>query len=205
MAQPDHHNLNPTEYIAIIGATELDRRRRELVAALMSEGAWKQATGVLCRLDETGAAVGYCCLGVASEVAIVDGLRLETRDLADTVGLDQGEADLVDEHGPSRRYGALDSRDVATVTELHPDVAAYYGFTATQWFWSRDPMLDIPPKLFTKYEDKIRGCVDGSIYTARKAPATCLNDTICMSLRDIGECFQYTYLREDWDHAQSAG
>lgn len=51
--------------------TDQAARRRHLVEALRS-GRFKQTVNALCRVD-----VGHCCLGVACEVAIEDGLELE--------------------------------------------------------------------------------------------------------------------------------
>jgi hypothetical protein len=53
--------------------SELTEPQRAWIAALRS-GKYAQTREVLCRLDEKGEPVGYCCLGVACEVAREHGI-----------------------------------------------------------------------------------------------------------------------------------
>jgi hypothetical protein len=55
--------------------TALTRPQQAWVDALRS-GEYKQTTRVLCRLDGNGKPVGYCCLGVACDLAIKAGLNV---------------------------------------------------------------------------------------------------------------------------------
>lgn len=50
-------------------------RNRAWVRALRS-GKFPQTQGTLCKIDEKGNAIGYCCLGVLCELAVKDGVEI---------------------------------------------------------------------------------------------------------------------------------
>lgn len=74
----------------------LTEPQRQWVAALRS-GKYKQATHVLARLGEGGEPVGFCCLGVACELAIKAGVDI-------TVDTARWEAHLGKSTVPIRTY-----------------------------------------------------------------------------------------------------
>lgn len=139
----------------------MKRRLRALVSALRITKKAQARRMLRSRLDEAGEGVwGYCCLGVACEVAIDGGLNLD----AVIVG---GETVYMDVSNGS-----------STVLPLA--VAAWYGFD------SLDPYLKDPEKQET--------C---------GTKATVLNDVVKLTLAQIGDRFEYTFLREDWDAAHA--
>ena len=151
----------------------------ERVAALVSElvnGGRKQTTGVLQRLGDNP---GFCCLGVACEVAIEGGLKLRriqderrciiyTFDVAD--GLD---------HSPTVLPGAA---------------VAWYGFP------DDNPALKVPQRLLSEVDDRVANSWTPTLQVS----AAELNDQYHFTLPQIGECFQYTFLREQWEAQHGA-
>jgi hypothetical protein len=139
-----------------------DQRRRALVSALMS-GKWLQVRGTLHR-----SGVGFCCLGVACEVAIADGLALTASSAVSGVTVYGGES----------------------TTRLPFSVQRWYGFDGA------DPALKVPRRLL----DQIGYArVANEWAEDRRWSASALNDDYQLTLPQIGECFQYTFLREDWE------
>lgn len=69
---------------------------RALWASELESGKWKQGTGQLAR--ETDAGTEYCCLGVACELAVREGI---------IEGYDRGDGDLYD-YQQVRRWLGLD-------------------------------------------------------------------------------------------------
>lgn len=76
--------------------------QRQWVDALRS-GEYKQTTHVLCRLDEEGEPVGFCCLGVACDLAVKAGVEVEVG-----TGAHENYEGAHDETWPIRTFG--DSR-----------------------------------------------------------------------------------------------
>jgi hypothetical protein len=152
---------------------QLDARRRALVSALRS-GRYRQTQGTLQRVETVDASRnGFCCLGVACEAAIADGLNL-----------------LTEPRGAQVRYSY--DNNVGSCTALPPAVTGWYGFGCD------NPSLYVPREVF---EQLAPGkCTDYWLPDV-KFGATDLNDEWKLTLPQIGDCFEYTFLREDWDAA----
>lgn len=157
-------------------AAVFDERRRALVSALKS-GEYPQTRGTLHRLaDElSGAAGGFCCLGVACEVAIKGGLGLYS------IPCSSGHV----------TYGAPGSDE--NQTRLPQAAWRWYGFD------SSDPYLKVPRRFAGISEYVARYWHEGWTCVA-----SMLNDDARLTLPQIGECFQYTFLREDWEAEHGA-
>lgn len=69
---------------------------------------------------------------------------------------------------------------------LPAEVCMWYGFTY-------DPFLDIP----VKYQGRV-SADDGDLRLGKREHATTLNDYYKFTLPEIADCFEYTYVREDW-------
>jgi hypothetical protein len=154
-------------------AAVIDERRRALVSALKS-GKWVQTCGALRRGGEHGPGGGFCCLGVACEMAIKDGLGLP----------------VVPSISGRYTYGTTaDSSQVKL-----PEVARqWYGFR------DRDPSLQVPQRYVN-----ISGWVAVYWQPNWEAAASTLNDNAKLTLPQIGECFQYTFLRDEWEAEHGA-
>jgi|SRR5688572_3458264 len=150
-----------------------DQRRRALVSALKS-GKYSQTTGTL-RRGASKDKGGFCCLGVACEVAIRDGLNLSCsrQPLGNyTYGRDEGSPSTV---------------------SLPSTARAWYGFT------SHDPQLLVPARVAETSDTLMEQWTPGQLVAA-----TSLNDVHKLTLPQIGECFQYTFLRGEWEAEHGA-
>ena len=162
-------------------------RIRLLVAALRS-GQWKQGTGNLCAIppesgpieefDATAQRIQQegelCCLGVACEIAVADGVELERT--AD------GE------------ISRIHYRELATFNGSAEQLPSL----VRDWFGLgfRDPLLLVPVQVVAQLPE--------DHYLHRRSPsdmhsASTLNDTCLLTFAEIADCFEYTYLRQDWD------
>lgn len=162
-------------------------RRRGLVAALMS-GDHQQVRKWL------ATPLGFCCLGVACEVAMAGGLEMWKVQRADGAG-----------RSTVARFFYTPAADTGGGSErvLPHVVKEWFGFS------HENPHLEVPEHLLIKYGDRTTGDfkqlklskLGRSLFEAAE-----LNDDVQMTLQDIGECFQYTFLREDWEaeHAETA-
>jgi hypothetical protein len=170
----------------VAATQELDamhqERRRTFVAALRS-GRFKQARNVLQRVDVLDPSnSGFCCLGVACEVAIEGGLELERGHGGNCVSY----------------VGAVGG----STTSLPPGVKRWYGFT------SDNPHLKIPKEAALKapavFADLWEQCGERTGENPPMFTASSLNDVCKLSLELIGDCFEATFLPEDWEarHAQ---
>lgn len=182
---------------------EIDETRMRLLVAALKSGQYPQTRGVLTRVNEDGVMEGHCCLGVACEVAIANGLTVHTQvateaelerntDLADST-----VEDILNDFGSCIIYNGRPG-------DLSEEVSQWYGFASSDCD-AGDVTLQVPSQVYRKY---LPAFLDRRFMLANgpvTAQATMLNDTIKMSLPDIGECFQYTFLREDWkaEHAES--
>ena len=146
-------------------------RVRGLVAELRS-GQFRQARGYLARNG------GFCCLGVACEVAMAVGFPM----------IKQQGFRGSSFYAPQIVINGVPAEGSARI--LPKVVANWFGLP------NCNPMLDIPEQVASRYR----------LFVSR-AQASTLNDDAQMTLPDIGECFQYTFLREDWEaeHAETAG
>jgi len=139
-------------------------RIRKFVAALRS-GEYPQTIGALQRTSDRVGPIGFCCLGVACEVAIQDGLELQKFDLI-------GQPDLV-------RYGTTLKDCSGDV--LPTEVAEWYGFQ------DENPKLVMPVKtdayLFMDVDRE------------RQVRATTLNDSRRFDFNEIADAFERTYLK----------
>ena len=175
-------------------------RVRVLVAALRS-GRYAQTTGVLQRLEEYNKKpAGFCCLGVACEVAIDNGLALHK---------DEGEAtssnyivrywtesfSVTCDNPACPGHGAGE----AAVSSLLPVAACWFGFGPADV----DPLLRVPREVMEQAPAEFAG----SWSEEAKYPATTLNDASWtrFTLSMIGDCFEYTFLPQDWEAAHAQG
>ncbi len=88
--------------------------KREWITALRS-GEYKQVSGALCKLNGDGSVKGHCCLGVACEVAIKNGLDVDVSE--DDINSDQSK----------RRYAQ-------STYWLPASVQGFYGFANESGF-----------------------------------------------------------------------
>lgn len=151
----------------------LQQRLRALVAALRS-GTYTQTTKALARViarDE----VHYCCLGVACEVAIADGLELPKSPNVRGTVFYGAEGDLSD--------------------NVLPDaVELWYGFN------DENPYLEIPDEILGDIDYEFGPDHDGeSLYAAAE-----LNDEYGLTLAQLADCFEYTFLPQDWEVTRDA-
>lgn len=155
-------------------------RLRLLVSALKS-GGWPQTTGVLRRLrDDDRRPAGFCCLGVACEVAIANGADVHRREC----GTPHTRSHLYYSGGGSSSHVRL------------PHAArAWFGVAQD------DPSLNVPGHIAAQHVGKLNFDNWSQHHTYS---ASTLNDEAGLSLAEIGECFQYTYLREDWEAEHGA-
>lgn len=157
---------------------------------------------------------GFCCLGVACEVAMAGGLDMVKEERS---------------HQPHEAmalwvthffYNPVAKSEPGSERVLPTAVARWFGFTVPSVARAflddlpnvpaNNPRLQIPGHLVEKYSSRLTGegealCVAHA--RRKKFEASELNDYVRMTLPDIGECFQYTFLREDWEaeHAETAG
>lgn len=96
--------------------TEVNRERVALLVAALRSGEYAKATGKLHRTGTDGYPEGWCCLGVASDVANRNGLDLRRE--------------------PSLLYGSCEAFD-GEVAYLPESVADWYGFES-------NPLLKTP-------------------------------------------------------------
>lgn len=104
----------------------VNRERVELLCRALESGEFRQAPGAL-RVQETRSSPeGYCCLGVATVVALRNGLQL--------TGIGSSEDDVWD-------------HDLGEV--LHPEVRDWYGFEYEdpEIQVTRDPVLELSPTI----------------------------------------------------------
>lgn len=154
---------------------EITQRRRSFIAALRS-GQWKQTTGKLCHTYEGDRS--YCCLGVACEVAIADGLNIHVNIREGRVG-----------------YGA-DGLSGSSTTTLPEEARTWFGF-AEENPWLKVPAetaAEIDSNLFHSYLRNGREC-----FTAVE-----LNDEHKLTFLQIADCVEYTFLPEDWEVTRAA-
>lgn len=147
--------------------TEPNQERiRRFVAALRS-GKLAQTTGRLHRLNYPGQKEGFCCLGVACEVAIEDGLELDTATSGGVV-----------QYGGSRQSGYLPT-----------EVMNWYGFD------TRDPYLKLPGrKILGRFVWWRLFWQPKFVLEDRKVKATVANDEFKMSFKQIADGFEREYL-----------
>jgi hypothetical protein len=156
-------------------AAVIDERRRALVSALKS-GRYPQTYGTLHQMPArlSGSDGGFCCLGVACEVAIGDGLGLYATPSS------SGRV----------TYATLTDRSQSRLPEA---ARAWYGFPTP------DPCLKVPQRL-VEFNTRV------AQYWAPDwtCVASGLNDDCRLTLPQIGECFQYTFLRDEWEAEHGA-
>jgi len=155
-------------------------RVRAFVAALRS-GEFRQTKGVLHRPDDptrTSGTVGHCCLGVACEVAMRGGLVLD-RVVVQTSGDPRTWFGIVNPSGD----------DIGSKETLPGRVHRWFGFVET------NPYLLVPREVMERAE----ATVAASWREDRRYSASSLNDDMELPFPLIADCFEYTFLREDWD------
>jgi len=157
-------------------AAVIDERRRTLVSALKS-GEYPQTFNVLRREASIGFSAGFCCLGVACDVAVRDGLQL----------------DVKVEPGGRYTYGVAGVGGDRSQTRLPEAARLWYGFE------SSDPYLKVPRRFVEINESVARLWAPDWICVA-----SALNDDCKLTLPQIGECFQFTFLRDDWEAEHGA-
>jgi hypothetical protein len=147
------------------GATEKEGRIRVFIAALRS-GKFPQIRKVLHREGE-----GYCCLGVACEVAIKGGVPLKRESLATST---------------ATMYKVNDF-DIES-TALPQAVMAWFGFGES------NPLLRVPREVMEQAPPEF-----GNLWSQGvRIRAASLNDDHGFSFELIADCFEYTYLPQDW-------
>lgn len=149
----------------------------------LRSGDWPQTRGVLHRIKSIYASspVGFCCLGVACEVAIKQGLALERVPLLTAM-----------------RYGSRQTnRQHGSTTATLPDeVMDWFGFAYD------NPPLKVPDEVACEIDDaqfpgERESC--SGLWNAAQ-----LNDDLHFTLAQIGDCFEYTYLPQDWEVTRAA-
>lgn len=144
-----------------------------LVAALRS-GKFPQTRGALQRTELSRYShnpVGFCCLGVACEVAIAGGLELARDDRQGTMF-----------------YG---SGGDASNNVLPEPVHQWFGFA------DENPWLAVPPQVLEQTETgELSGLSNthDDMYAAAE-----LNDEAELTLVQLADCFEFTFLREQWE------
>ena len=160
-------------------------RVRAFVAALRS-GQFRQTHGVLHRPDDPArnvGNVGHCCLGVACEVAISGGLVLDRI--------------VVPAHGDPRTwFGIVDpvGNDIGSKETLPSPVKDWFGFDDS------NPYLLVPREVAEKADVTFANFWSKEKYFS----ASSLNDDFQFSFPWIADCFEYTFLREDWNATRAA-
>lgn len=154
----------------------------------LREGGREQTSGTLA-VRARGANWKFCCLGVACECAIADGLKLDVKDQGTSV--------------VQRSYGIYKPNPSSEVpgsfygssADLPPEVQTWLGVD------SENPHLQVAPTTLAWLRHQY---ADMSFSVDRKLSAINLNDDYKVPFPLIADCFEYTYLREDWD-ARNAG
>jgi hypothetical protein len=150
---------------------ELQTQRRRAFVSALKRGEYPQAHHVLRREASDGYKEGFCCLGVACDVAIKDGLELDVQIVVSRY-----------------TYGIAGIGGDMSQTRLPTAVMMWYGFGVA------DPMLKVPQRLVDVNER-----VAAMWHEGFEAVASSLNDDYRLTLPQIGECFQYTFLRDEWE------
>lgn len=148
------------------------------VAALRSS-QWEQGANRLA--TSRGDRWRFCCLGVACEVAIADGLGLHVEVVHDR------------HLGMCRSYEGFPGTNKSEVTL--PD-------TMQLWLGVDDdnPVLQIPSNVREWMHDRIQADTELDLDPDTKVVgATDLNDEWGMPFRLIADCVEYTFLRDDYD------
>lgn len=173
------------EMIAGILANQTEEHRQRLRIFVRQLPTYRQTTGRLARSDEDGGR-SYCCLGVAYEEALKAGLPIDRTDLAETLD------------GKSSWHYSDREGDTSN-TALISSVAQFYGFKVGL-APSNNPLLSLPPTIGPQQCAGVSPHVPGQ---ERRVNATSANDVFKLTLAQIAECFEYTYLRADWEARQA--
>lgn len=147
--------------------TEIEKTRIMAWARALKSGQYAQVQEVL--TDGSG----YCCLGVACEVAIQDGLNL-TKEL---VAADESDFDEDEDRYQYDGEGAV----------LPRLVLGYYGFQST------NPLL--AKVKVDRWDNVTDSCVWSGEY--RKVPASELNDSFGWSFDRIADAVIAVYINGD--------
>lgn len=150
---------------------------RAFIAALRS-GLFAQAAGALQLVEHENYEAGFCCLGVACEVAIANGLQLSTQALPDP-----------SEKVPTRKLFMHYDEEMSLLPEA---VQLWYGFA------DDNPDLKVPAEVGNEagneaFQEQWQEDPD-----ARFAAAE-LNDEYGFTFAQIADCFEYTFLPQDWE------
>lgn len=148
------------------------------VAALRS-GEYPQDVGTL------HTAKGFCCLGVACEVARTTDRSLPVLMQPVMVGNPESGFYYV--------WLGSDNRFRQNGSSLVPPVQWWLGGV------NDDPDLCIPPRIWDKHRDMLMLKLCEASRVNQAARASVLNDSIRMDFADIADCIEFTFLREDWD------
>lgn len=153
-----------------------EQRIRALVRALRSEH-YEQGQRRLARLDEEQTSWGYCCLGVACEVAMIYGAPISI-----TVNRAVQYA--------MKQYAYVSGPWSSTsTTSLPGDLSNWFGFGGDS-----APKLQVPPYLVNR-----KGPLEFQKLAADVGySAIDLNDSFHLTFAEIADCFEYTYLPNDW-------
>lgn len=119
----------------------------------------------------------FCCLGIACEVAIKDGLELEKRSGKRASGVD----DYVVTEYKDFKYGETQWNG----STLPVDVVEWYGLP------NQNPELSFP----TLEEKKT---VSKQGYPSSGLSAATVNDSLRFDFKHIADLFEYNYLPEDY-------
>jgi hypothetical protein len=159
-------------------STTQRRHMRELVRVLRTTRR-KQGNGqlhVIQTKDGQAPVHKYCCLGIACEVAIKEGLKLsrKTKNVADYLNV----------------ISYVQKDGTANDVFLPPDAAAFFGIEERHY---GDPRLDIvgleeypPDPWLRKYS------------YLRPTSASSLNDKNGWNFKQIADAFEKTFLPKDW-------
>lgn len=173
------------EMIAGILANQTEEHRQRLRILVRQLPTYRQTTGRLARSDED---VGrsYCCLGVACEEAWKAGLPISRTERADA-------------SSSGRSWHYSDREGETSSTALIGSVAQFYGFRVYLAPFN-NPLLFLPPTIGPQQCAAVSPHVPGQ---ERHVNATSANDVFKLTLAQIAECFEYTYLRADWEARQA--
>lgn len=162
--------------------SEVNKERVKLFVDALPN--YRQDTGALCEVFEATGERGYCCLGVATQIAVDNGLKLTEVFQESTVhGTYSGSVGWKDPENPAE----------GTVFSVLPQaVADWYGFDLTtpriknhpEWGASDRDQCDDP---------KCDSCGGNQVDTVSAVTA---NDRLKWDFAQIAQAFRETYLED---------
>lgn len=141
----------------------MNENAKKWVEALRS-GDYKQATGVLTRVNDKGEPESHCCLGVACQVAIENGVPLELTIREDTSSYEDSEYENMET--PPKIIGYVEEAfgpGISQTSVLPPIVQKWLGLTTLEGTFDEPIVVDreddyytLPCEALTELNDKAR-------------------------------------------------